>query len=207
MAPDHPEHNQQQSRFLSLPPEIRDIIYRLVFVKETSISPQRASHREEERSILPMFQACRRVRQETAEVYFGNNTFRFFDDGELHESELPLFFQCLGSENLKLCAAISLESSLGLQLNRRCFTKYCVGSIEIACNCNTRTAMATTAGRTNCCGEKSDELERACEKVQAVLSRVGDIAALGAKERASLGSEVGIEFCATFEHLHPDYGD
>ena len=118
MPPDRPVHQQQQCRLFTIPPELRDLIYRFLLVKPSPISPQWRSHRDEERSTLPLFQTCRRVRQETAKLYFSSNTFRFFDDGELDEVELPLFFQSLGPQTLQLCTAISLESSLGPQLHR-----------------------------------------------------------------------------------------
>ena len=208
MRKDCPMNRQQESRLFALPPELRELIYRFILTKDAPISPQRPSHRLEERQILPIFQTCQRIHQEATEIYFKSNTFRFFDDGELDEIELPLFFRSLSPSRLRLCASISLEASIGPQHYRhdghpsRCFREYCVGSVEI----DTRSISATTRGRTNCCDRVAEGLVSAREKVQAILRQSGGLDGMGADGRARLGSEVGIEFCATFAHLHPDYG-
>ena len=64
----------------------------------------------------------------------------------------------------------------------------------------------TTTGYTNCCEHSAPELEHARDKVQGLLKGI-EVARLDREARRRLGSEVGIEFCATFECLHPDYGD
>lgn len=203
MARETLQHQQRQSRLFDLPPEVRDCIYRFALVKSAPISPQRASHRVEERSVLALLATSKRVRQEAGEIYLGSNTFRFHDDGEL-DGALSAFFGRLTCSTLKLCAVISLEASLGQHRERRCFRGYCVGSVEIDLSRPSITTM--TSVRTNCCECSALELEHARDKVQGLLKGVA-VERLDEGARRRLGSEVGIEFCATFECLHPDYGD
>lgn len=208
---------QEHSTLLRLPPELREHIYRFLLVKGSPIEPQRRSNREDERTLLPFFRTCKLVHREATKVYFSCNIFRFHDDGGLDTDELPLFFGSLSTTTLRLCSAISLESSLGPppppghdhQCSPNGSRAYCTGSIEI----NLALSMTATSGQANCCGRPAEQLSRARARVQAALTKsiraAHEIEFQGEDEaeRARLGSEVGIEFCSTFEHLHPDYGD
>ena len=195
------QHEQQQSPLFTLPPELRDTIYSLVLTKPQPISPQRQSHRQEERQILQLFRTSHRIRQESTKIYFSINTFLFFDDGELDEIELPLFFRSIPPGMLEQCTAIALEASLGPRHNAGgCPGKYCIGRVEL----DMTTQSATTERRTGCCGKDAGALEVARGDVQLTLTRWREKKGL---ERARLGGEVGRRFCAAFGHLHPDYGD
>lgn len=208
-ALDRPTHDQPQSPLFALPSELRDLILRFTLTKGSPICPQRTSHRSEESTaVLPLFRTCRRIYSEAAKIYLGSNTFRFFDDGELDEIEMPLFFSSLGSDRLRLCTSVRLEASLGPHhqgQGRMCGRRYCVGCVGV----DLSTMVARTSGRTHCCEVLAKELEIARTRVQAVLDACGrrGVQGLDVGARAALGREVGQQFCGVFEHLHPDYGD
>ena len=63
---------------LSLPPELRNDVYRLALIKAGRISFERGNHRLDERAVPALLQVCRQMRDEALPIYFGENSFSFF---------------------------------------------------------------------------------------------------------------------------------
>lgn len=115
------------SRFLSLPPEIRHEVYKLLFVRRSPINPfsyrecsgQAPSAPRHERcrggyrpckSPLNLLVACRQVHDEAIAIMYGWNTFRIPDEGMTPSDagNLHRFIHLIGDANLSRVRHVEL---------------------------------------------------------------------------------------------------
>jgi hypothetical protein len=96
-----------ESRFLSLPPELRNEIYRLALTKPGRIWFLCGTHHFDKHAVPPLLQVCRQIRDEALPIYFGGNSFSFFITLAL-QHKLEQFVTTIGYQSLQQCASVIL---------------------------------------------------------------------------------------------------
>ncbi|KAI9716026.1 MAG: hypothetical protein M1812_005660, partial [Candelaria pacifica] len=100
--PAAPDPQRSVFPFQKLPPELRNRVYRYVFVSDRYIGGRKDSGRAFFRSArgflnLNFQLSCRQIRQESAHIFYVENGFEFF-----YASTLVRFLQRIGKQNRKL---------------------------------------------------------------------------------------------------------
>src|SRR5436305_13373930 len=105
---------QQQFSFLTLPAEIRVVIYEATLVSEKPIDMELRQSVNQRPKINSMWlRLCRQTQQEAAPILYGKNTFSLV----FHNRHAIEFIEVIGKENASLIKRINACTSTCLNFN------------------------------------------------------------------------------------------